>query len=416
MNLIRQFNKCFDIFALPQFRWRSHHFPMFQLCGCTGLAVAALMASWHITRLGLSHAVLLSIAMAAVVTFAGLVMATKIMTGEEHIIYYHHEIAIMTVVGLMLWLLNQPILPYLDITILGIGTFLAFGRVGCFMVGCCHGHPHPFGVCYGSEHKTAGFTPYYVGVRLFPVQLIESIWVAIIVVIGTVILFHGYSPGTTLAWYITSYGLMRFCLEFLRGDPDRPYYLGFSEAQWISIVLMGAVVVGEWRHPGPFFVWQIMATAVVAATMPGLGFARDPRRLARHRILNPSHIREIMQAVEAVSATANESSPVSRWDPGPALIPKTRTSLGIQITAGRIQDSSGFFRHYSFFCSEEKLTTEIAGILANLVLGLKHPDAAFELLEGKNGVFHLIVNPPSTGAKQQEFSTANLKETRQHAF
>ena len=70
------------------------------------------------------------------------------MTGEERIIYYRHEIAVMVVAALLLWLLRQPLLPYLDVTILGIGMFLTCGRMGCFMVGCCHGRPHDWGVCY----------------------------------------------------------------------------------------------------------------------------------------------------------------------------------------------------------------------------------------------------------------------------
>ena len=49
---------------------------------------------------------------------------TKIIIGEERLIYYHHEIAIVLAVTMVLWLLDQPILPYLDITILRIGTFL----------------------------------------------------------------------------------------------------------------------------------------------------------------------------------------------------------------------------------------------------------------------------------------------------
>ena len=31
--------------------------------------------------------------------------------------------------------------PYLDATALGLGAFLACGRVGCTLAGCCHGRP-----------------------------------------------------------------------------------------------------------------------------------------------------------------------------------------------------------------------------------------------------------------------------------
>lgn len=106
----------------------------------------------------------------AVIIFLGMVMATKIITGEERLSYCDHEIVIMVVAALFLWLTHQPILFYLDITILGIGTFLFCGRIGCLMVGCCHGRPYHWGVCYRPEHAAVGFPPYYVGVRLFPIQ------------------------------------------------------------------------------------------------------------------------------------------------------------------------------------------------------------------------------------------------------
>jgi hypothetical protein len=137
-----------------------------------------------VTYLGLSPLVLVWLVLTAVLTFLALAMVTKIITGEENLIYYHHEIAVMVVAACLLNLLYQPVLPYLDITILGLGTFLAFGRVGCLMVGCCHGRPHGRGVCYRAEHAAAGFTPYLVGVRLFPIQAVESVWVFSIVVVG----------------------------------------------------------------------------------------------------------------------------------------------------------------------------------------------------------------------------------------
>jgi hypothetical protein len=46
---------------------------------------------------GLSIRVLIGVIGVALLTFFGLVMGTKIITGEEQIIYYHHEIAIMII-------------------------------------------------------------------------------------------------------------------------------------------------------------------------------------------------------------------------------------------------------------------------------------------------------------------------------
>src|SRR5215471_17085213 len=167
--------------ARTETRVLTRSLPAFQVCGYTGLGLAVLLAIVLTRYLGLSPITMILIVAASVPTFLGLVMATKIITGEERIIYYHHEIAVVLAAALLLLLLRRPILPYLDLTILGVGTFLAFGRVGCFMVGCCHGRPNRWGVSYSAGHAAAGFTHFYVGVRLFPIQLVESLWVAAVV-------------------------------------------------------------------------------------------------------------------------------------------------------------------------------------------------------------------------------------------
>src|SRR5262249_53815932 len=174
--LLMILNSSFDNLVRPEIRVFRRSRPAFQVCGYTGLALAILVALALATRLGLSLVMMAALILAAVLTFFGLVMVTKIITGEERIIYYHHEIAVMVVAAFLLWLLRQPVLPYLDVMILGIGAFLVCGRVGCLMVGCCHGRPHRLGVCYREEHADAGFTPYFVGVRLFPGHAVDLLW------------------------------------------------------------------------------------------------------------------------------------------------------------------------------------------------------------------------------------------------
>ena len=136
--------------------------PWFQICGCTGLTFAITLSAVLIEHSGLTFWILAAIIMVAIAAFFALVMATKIITGEERIIYYHHEIAVMLMAALFLRINRQPLFPYLDITIIGIGTFLIFGRIGCLMMGCCHGRPHRWGVRYSEEHAAFGFPSYLV--------------------------------------------------------------------------------------------------------------------------------------------------------------------------------------------------------------------------------------------------------------
>jgi hypothetical protein len=300
----------------------------------------------------------------------------------------------------MLWLLGQPVLPYLDVIILCIGVFLVCGRVGCLMVGCCHGRPHRWGVCYRKEHADAGFTPYFVGVRLFPVQAVESLWVFCIVTIGVTFVLNGHpsgAAGAALAWYVVTYDLGRFCFEFLRGDPDRSYLWGFSQPQWISLLLMCGVVWAELAGVLPFHLWHVAATACLALAMTVIGLARRFSRTDRHRLLHPRHVKEVAEAMAMVPSPAIETKAVGQW----TILPRRNsiaisvgyTSLGVQISGGKVSGASGDTYHYTLSCRDGGMTEETARILAGLILQLRQAIGAGSVVKGNRNVFHLLIHP-----------------------
>lgn len=363
-----------DRLVRPTLRYQGREWPAFQVWGYSGLGAAVALAFGLIAARGLSAGVMLLIIAMAVGTFLTLAMLSKILLGEEQLVYYHHEIAVMLSTSLLLWALHQPILPYLEITLLGIGAFLAFGRLGCLMVGCCHGKPYGWGVCYRQEHVAAGFTPYYAGVRLFPVQGLESVVVFLIVVVGSGLVLGGYPAGSALVWYVGAYGGVRFGLEFLRGDP-RPYGWGFSQAQWISLVLMAGVsLAGLYRllpqsplHYGlTLLIAAIMASAVgLRRFFPGL----------RYQLFNPNHVQELAGVLQMAA------------HPGNGLAVRT-TSLGIRLSASRLMD--GTIYHYTLSHQGGQLTLEDAQTLARLIGQLQHRGSPVETLQGNQGVFHLL--------------------------
>jgi hypothetical protein len=267
LHIQARFNGYLDNLVRPYIQMLQKSVSAYQVCGYTGLILAVVQGMILTAYAGLSPWVATGIVGIAILTFLGLVMSTKIITGEERLIYYHQEIAVMVMAAIFLKITNQPLLPYLDITILGIGTFLFCGRVGCLMVGCCHGRPHQWGVCYRKEHADVGFTHYYVGIRLFPIQAVESLWVFGIVVVGVILIVSGRPHGEALAWYVINYDIGRFIMEFFRGDPERPYYLGYSQGQWISIILMGIVVWGELAGILAFHAWHAIATFMIITMM-----------------------------------------------------------------------------------------------------------------------------------------------------
>jgi len=119
-----------------------------------------------------------------------------------------------------------------NIFIAVIPIFHSIGRIGCLLAGCC----------YGREYNGFGSITFYntnlapTGVPLFPIQIVESICNLIIFII--VLLTYKKFKGTykTIALYSVLYSVVRFSLEFFRGDAVRGIIV-LSTSQWISIVL-----------------------------------------------------------------------------------------------------------------------------------------------------------------------------------
>lgn len=395
MLIPEQFGAFLDTLVRSEIPALGKRWPAFRMCGYVGLTLAVLLCTSVVIHRELSVWVLTGIILAAALTFLALAMATQIITGEESLIYYHHEIAVMVVTGILVWLLGQPILPYLDVTILGIGMFLVCGRVGCFMVGCCHGRPSRWGVSYREEHAAAGFTHCFVGVRLFPIQLVESFWVLCIVIVGTVFVLRGYPAGTALAWYVVAYDLGRFCFEFVRGDTDRPYYRDFSQAQWISVILLFGIVWAEMSGVLPFHAWHIGATVVVLLTMIGVSLKRRLDKTAKYQLLHPYHIKQLAETVERVADLAVRRPAVTQSGPTATDIEVGCTPLGVQVSTSRIKDVAGDMSHYALSFRKGELNEEAARVLADLILRLGRHSGSTELLKGDRGVFHLLIHLPN---------------------
>lgn len=103
--------------------------------------------------------------------------------------------------------------------------FHAFGRVGCFLSGCCYGIEFP----WGFQMITSP------GVIRFPVQLAESLCDILILVAVLLVEKKKRQKTDLLRVYMVSYAVCRFLLEFLRGDEIRGHFLCFSTSQWIAL-------------------------------------------------------------------------------------------------------------------------------------------------------------------------------------
>jgi hypothetical protein len=371
-------DRIFDRLARTGIPMCSGRVPAFQACGAVGLFAAGTVATVLARATGLPYWLVAAIGASAVVVFLALVFACKVVTGEERIVYYHHEIACLFTAALVARTFHRPVLPCLDMAVLAIGTFLACGRIGCLMVGCCHGRPFRWGIRYREEHAEAGFPGYLVGVRLFPIQALESLCVLLIVAVGVLFVLERRPPGTALVWYTLAYGIARFLFEFARGDSARPYTLGFSQPQWLSVWLMSGAAVWELavRALTP---WHGLLILGVIAAMPVIAMRRNLDRSLRFRFLEPRHVGEIAEALRLAN------------HPAPDTIAIAATSLGLRISTGQIRTPQSVIRQYAFSRPGCGVERETAALLARLVMHLRHSSGSPELVAGSRGVFHLLV-------------------------
>lgn len=128
-----------------------------------------------------------------------------------------------------------------DLLAVLIPLFHGFGRIGCFLGGCCYGI-----VCdFGFASSTNEFVPEVVGIRRFPVQLTESLCNFILFFILLQMLRKDKLKDYLIFVYLYSYALIRFGLEFLRGDVNRGIMWGISTSQWFSlgIIMVCSVIL-----------------------------------------------------------------------------------------------------------------------------------------------------------------------------
>lgn len=122
---------------------------------------------------------------------------------------------------------------YFDAAAVGIPLFHTFGRLGCFLGGCCYGVECEIGFVY---HYS--LAPDANGVRRFPVQLLEAVFNLCLALVLYRLFRKKKLEGRLINVYLYAYPAFRFLDEFLRGDAYRGLWWGLSTSQWISLLLI----------------------------------------------------------------------------------------------------------------------------------------------------------------------------------
>lgn len=141
--------------------------------------------------------------------------------------------------GLPLWRTADVMAPY-------IALGHAFGRLGCFFAGCCYGAPTstPLGITFTDPLSLAP-----LGIALYPTQLFEAGGEFMNFMLLLMLYRHRKFDGQVFWFYPALYSMLRFVVEFFRGDAARGIWFGgfISTSQIIAMLLFGASLFMLWR-------------------------------------------------------------------------------------------------------------------------------------------------------------------------
>jgi phosphatidylglycerol:prolipoprotein diacylglycerol transferase len=183
----------------------------------------------------------------------------QLLTGRGFVFYGSFLFAVPVMV---FYFRKQRIPTYAMLDVMAVTTCLVhmFGRIGCFLAGCCYGLPAdtPWSVVFTSPVCQAD----PLNTPLHPSQLYEASYIFLVMVVLLVLRRRKKFYGQLFLVYLLLYAIGRFGLEYFRGDLQRGFLFGswLSHSQFIAAAIFAFVLLVYWRlsrrnrvstHPGP---------------------------------------------------------------------------------------------------------------------------------------------------------------------
>jgi phosphatidylglycerol:prolipoprotein diacylglycerol transferase len=148
---------------------------------------------------------------------------------------------------------KMPPLRTCDAFAPGLALGHAIGRLGCFAAGCCYGkETHAaWGVVFKNP-LAAEWVGTPLGVPLEPTQLMEAVFEFCNFLLLMWLVKRKHADGQVMGTYLILYGIARFFIEFLRGDPGRGEVFG-GIMTGTQLIAVGMVVLGGlfWLRRAP---------------------------------------------------------------------------------------------------------------------------------------------------------------------
>ena len=231
-----------------------------------GFVLALLVGEYRAKKMGMKEEALIDIAIIAgvsgflgakllyiIVSFKDFIEDPIGVLGSSGFVVYGGLIAGVLCNLIYVKIKKLSFLEYFDLVMPEIALAQGFGRIGCFLAGCCYGRQTD--AAWGVVFPAGSLAP--SGVKLIPTQLISAgANIIHMIILIAVAHFIGYTirkkdgrklvlPAGGIGYlYMILYGIGRFLIEFLRND-----YRGeigiLSTSQFISIffIVLGVVAM-----------------------------------------------------------------------------------------------------------------------------------------------------------------------------
>ena len=155
-------------------------------------------------------------------------------------VYGGLALGVIAAVVYLKYIKKTTVLDKLDLAAPSIAMAQGFGRIGCFLAGCCYGKAAPAGAWYAVTFPEGCLAP--AGVPLYPTQLISA---GLDILLFLFLWFWSNREsfrGELIAFYMILYSIGRFFVEMLRDDPRGEVGV-LATSQFLAIIILAFGII-----------------------------------------------------------------------------------------------------------------------------------------------------------------------------
>lgn len=235
-----------DLFTIGKFTVHGYG-----LMIAVGFLAALIYASWQSKELNLDDDHIFNMAMAVllfgwaggkvlfcIVEIEQFLKDPGSVLGSEGFVVYGGIISAVVTMIIYSKIKKIDTLLYIEVISAAAALNQCFGRIGCFLAGCCYGRETDSFL--GVVFPAGCLAP--AGIKLLPTQIFSAAFDLLLFAVLAFIINRKHRKGFVMATYLTGYAVGRFIIEIFRND--RRGAVGFlSTSQFISIFILIAGVL-----------------------------------------------------------------------------------------------------------------------------------------------------------------------------